>query len=259
MLLPFLEFMPSDTSADTLAVRASLSHSPMLYIIPSAIEETANVALHAPAISSILAEATHFIVESHKAARRFIKMLVPTADIDGSTFFEYEKQTGKFDLIGIKEAFLSGKSLVLLSDAGCPGVADPGSAVVALAHANNILVVPMPGACSFIMALMASGLNGQQFAFHGYLPFDKAKRLEAIRIWEQASFRNSATQIVMDTPYRNQQSLQELLAGLKPTTQLSISSHLLDKEQLISTKKVSEWRKTQINLPKAPTVFLFQA
>ncbi len=230
-----------------------------LYLIPSLLGDTDLAQLN-PAIAHILPQLTYFFVENIKSARRFLKKVDRTINIDALQFYELSKKVE--DNINEQLEFLSvankGENIALLSDAGLPAIADPGEQVVLLAHQMNIRVVPLVGASSIILALMASGLNGEQFTFHGYLPIPKKERQQAIKRIELQSLQNQAAQIFMETPYRNQQIMEALLKTCKASTFLCVACNLTTEAERIQTKTIEHWQKTTYNFHKQPAVFVLQ-
>lgn len=196
-----------------------------------------------------------FAVENARTARRHLKRL------DSSIHL----QTFRFNLLAdptldeALQALLAGEDVGLMSEAGCPGVADPGAKLVALAHKNGIRVVPLAGPCAILLALMASGMNGQRFAFRGYLPIEKASRLTRIAELEKESKSRDETQIFIETPYRNEAMLQSLLATLSPQTRLCLASDLTLETETIRTDTIADWRRHSTLLGKRPTIFLINA
>jgi 16S rRNA (cytidine1402-2'-O)-methyltransferase len=199
----------------------------------------------------------HFVAETPKAARQFLKSLQPLLPLQSIAIAELSEHTLPAQVAGLLEPALAGNDLGLVSDAGCPGIADPGAWLVAAAHRSGIQVTPLPGPSAILLALMASGLNGQAFAFHGYLPVKVEARLSAIKNLDEAATRTSVTQIFIETPYRNEAVLDALLAACRPATQLCVAVDLtLPSEQVISAT-IGAWRKmARPALAKRPAVFL---
>lgn len=229
-----------------------------LYLIPSLLGDTDLAQLN-PAVVNILPKLNYFFVENVKSARRFLKKVDRTIVIDDLTFYEISK---KFENVQEQMNFLNfaykGKDIGLLSDAGLPAIADPGENIILLAHHLKIKVVPLVGASSILLALMASGLNGEQFAFHGYLPIQKKERQQAIKRLETQSLQNQAAQIFMETPYRNQQIMEAILKTCKASTFLCVACNLTTDAEIIQTKAIESWRKTNYNFHKQPAVFVLQ-
>jgi len=218
-------------------------------------EGTQDTTLPSPILKAIK-EIDIFIVENLRTARRHIKKIYREKDIDTTTFYSY----GKYDTLNLEEEFLShillGQNIGLLSEAGLPCIADPGAEIVAYAHDFQIDVIPLVGPSSILLALMSSGLNGQNFAFTGYLPIDKVERIKAIKKLEEIAKKTDQTQIFMETPYRNNQLIETLLKTCSNNLKLCIASDITLLTENIKTKTIAEWRQTKINIHKKPTIFL---
>ena len=197
-----------------------------------------------------------FIVEDRRNARRFLKMLDPGIEIGSLVFHELNKHTPPGDIPGLLQGCLDGLDTALISEAGVPGVADPGASVVRHAHEKGIRVVPVTGPSSILLALMASGLNGQSFRFHGYLPVSRGDRIRAIKELEQESKRSGETQIFIETPYRNNALLTDILQICGPGTQLCLAADLTLDSEWIRTMSIAAWKKEKPDLHKRPAVFL---
>ncbi len=227
----------------------------ILFLIPVALGDGERAPDHLPEI----AELTDFVVENSKTARRHIKRLgvkAPLPDVEMQVLDEHTRSETLPDLLA---PLLAGRNVGLMSEAGCPGIADPGAALVELAHRHSIRVVPLIGPSAILLALMASGLNGQSFAFHGYLPSERADRETRIRELEEESKVRDMTQICIEAPYRNQHLLTSLLECARPTTRLCLAANLTLPAELVQTKTIAEWKKAAPDLHKQPAVFLFQA
>lgn len=196
-----------------------------------------------------------FIVEDVKSARRFLRKLDRTFPIDDSTFFTLNKKTPASDLISYIQPALKGQNIGVMSDAGCPGVADPGAAMVGIAHQHGIRVQPLVGPSSILLALMGSGFSGQEFTFHGYLPKERKDRIYALKNYEGDNRRNGATHLFMDTPFRNMNVLDDLLNELTDTTMLCIASNITLPQEDIRTMSIKDWREKAYDLAKKPTIF----
>ncbi len=230
-----------------------------LYIIPSAIHD-AYVQVLLPDKLVILNELRHLVVENTRTARRFIKSILPGFDINACTFYELNKHRTDQELIEPIQVLLSGHSLGLLSEAGCPGIADPGSDLVAEAHRQQIKVIPWIGPSSVLLGLMASGMNGQQFVFHGYLPHSPSELVIKLKRLEAESFKSKFTQIFIETPYRNLSLMQSMLKELKGTTHLCVALDLTGPDEMIIRHTIAEWKNIPIpSLHKKPTLFLIEA
>ena len=227
-----------------------------LILIPNLIGEnsiTESIPLN---IHKEITNTNFYIVENIRSARRFIKKICPNKTIEEITFFAY----GKHDNIDLEKDFLqnilSGNDIGLISEAGVPAVADPGSKIVAYAHNYNIKVRPLVGPSSILLSLMASGMNGQNFSFSGYLPIEKKARVNKIKELEKIAIRKEQTQIFMETPYRNNKLFETLIKTCNSNTRLCIASNITTEKESILTKDIIEWRNTKIDINKQPTIFL---
>lgn len=227
-----------------------------LYLIPTILGENTQKTTLPTTIYKAIKDIDIFIAENIRTARRHIKKIYSTKDIDSTIFYPY----GKNDVINLEQDFLphilSGKDVGLLSEAGLPCIADPGSKIVEYAHNFQIDVVPFVGPSSIILALMASGLNGQNFAFTGYLPIDKSERIKTLYHLESLTKKLGQTQIFMETPYRNNQLFEILLKSCHNNTRLCIASNITMPTEKIKTKTIAEWKQTKVNIHKKPTIFL---
>jgi 16S rRNA (cytidine1402-2'-O)-methyltransferase len=234
-----------------------------LYLIPIPLaEDTLNTL--SPMISQIISITDVYLVENVRTARRFISSLKLGKDISQILFFELHKDTNFQQISEYFKQIPSDANVGVMSEAGCPAVADPGSLAVSYAHKHQIQVIPLIGASSILLALMASGLNGQSFAFHGYLPIEKSEKAKTIKVFEKESKQKKQTQLFIETPYRNNPLLEQLINELSPETQLCIAVNLTAKTELIRTQKVQAWKndlvKKQLpDLHKQPAIFLFLA
>ena len=205
---------------------------------------------------SVIKELKHLVTENGKTARTFLKQAVPGIILQEINYYELNNFTKPEELSNMINILLSGSDLGLMSEAGCPGIADPGAELVLLAHKNNIKVVPLIGPSSILLTIMASGLNGQHFTFNGYLPKDKHERIKKIKELEKLCFSKQQTQYFIETPYRNEQLINELLSTLSPSTKLVIASSITTTEEFICTKIISDWKKHKTpNLDKKPCIF----
>lgn len=231
---------------------------PALYMIPVPIAE-GPVKNYVPQENiEIIKNLKYFIVENIRTARRFLKKAAPDIDISTLLFYELNGHTEENEISGYLSALRKGEPIGVMSEAGCPGVADPGAKVVKIAQEEGIRVIPLIGPSSIILALMASGLNGQKFAFQGYLPVKDEERDKAIRELENQSRRFDITQIFIETPYRNEKMLDSLLKNLGPETLLCVASDVTNQSsENIKTKTVREWRRGHEPIGKVPTIFLF--
>jgi 16S rRNA (cytidine1402-2'-O)-methyltransferase len=196
-----------------------------------------------------------FVFEKEKAGRAFVKSISPNIPQDNIKVHLLNKFTEEDELNAMLLPLLDGEDIGLITDAGCPGVADPGAALVALAHTNNIRVIPLVGPSSILLAVMAAGLNGQSFAFNGYLPIDKSERRKAIKQFEKKSIELDQTQLFIETPYRNSALLEELSKVLRPKTLVSVACDITLPTEFIKTATAEAWRKNKEDLHKRPTVF----
>jgi 16S rRNA (cytidine1402-2'-O)-methyltransferase len=198
----------------------------------------------------------HFIVESEKNARRYLLKLGIETPIDDLTFYLLNKHTDPNELNSFINPLKEGISMGLISDAGCPGVADPGADVVGIAHLNRIPVRPLIGPSSILLGLMASGFNGQSFCFHGYLPHDTAERNKQLRSMELTAKKEKQTQLFIETPFRNEKLIDELIKSLDKQTMLCVATDLTLDSELIMTQSIEAWRKGRPNFHKRPAIFL---
>lgn len=229
------------------------------YLIPNFLGSGAKDDISPNQLKKIY-EIKEFIVESEKAARAFLKVIehpLPQPDFVFHLLNEHSKE--KEDLTPFFKNCLKGESLGLLSDAGIPCVADPGNRAVSFAHKNNIKVNPLSGPSSIYMALMASGFNGQNFVFHGYLPVEQPLRIKKIKALEQTLLSTGQTQIFMETPYRNEKLLEQLLNLLRPQTKLCVAINITNENEIIISKEVANWNAKEINVHKEPAIFLIGA
>ncbi|MDR3142011.1 MAG: SAM-dependent methyltransferase [Tannerellaceae bacterium] len=204
----------------------------------------------------IILQIKHFIVENVRTARRFLKKTEPSVHIDELTFYELNKHTSPEEVAGYLSPLSRGESVGVLSEAGCPAIADPGADVVAMAQRKQYPVVPLIGPSSIILSLMASGFNGQSFAFHGYLPIDAGERAIALKRLENRIYTENQTQLFIETPYRNNKLAGELLHTCRPATKLCIASDITCDGEFIQTRTIKEWNGQAPDLNKKPTIFL---
>ena len=233
-----------------------MSNLGTLYLIPSPLGNSRAAVLPEYELG-IVRQLQGFITERGKTARQFLKQVIPDIAFGNMVFFELNKHTEAQDLAEMLQTLQKGQSLGLISEAGCPGVADPGAQIVALAHQNGIKVVPLIGPSAILMSLMASGMNGQGFSFHGYLPVKPAERAKALRELEQKVQREGHSQLFIETPYRNQAMLETLLSSLQGNTALCVAANITMPDELIYTARVSDWKKRSLpDLQDKPTVFI---
>ncbi len=227
-----------------------------LYLVPVVMAEGAEQKSLTPFLSQTINQIKEYIVENEKSARRCLKAAGLTTPQSELVIHDYGKHQRGFGLKEYFEGLEAGNDVGLMSEAGCPGIADPGAEIVAEAHKRGIKVVPLVGPSSLLLALMGSGFNGQSFAFHGYLPIDKMDRAKRIKDLEGFSERFKQTQLFIETPFRNNPMLNDILASCKNDTKLCIASNLTAEDEFIKTKSIADWKKEQPDLHKIPTIFL---
>lgn len=226
-----------------------------LFLIPNVLGDTAPLEVMPISVKKTMESLRCFVFEKEKAGRAFVKSISPNIPQNNIKVHLLNKFTDEEELIAMLLPLLGGEDIGLITDAGCPGVADPGAALVALAHTNNIRVIPLVGPSSILLAVMAAGLNGQSFAFNGYLPVDKSERRKAIKQFEKKSYELNQTQLFIETPYRNNALLEELSKLLRPKTLVSVACDITLPTEFIKTASAEAWRKNKENLHKRPTVF----
>lgn len=227
-----------------------------LYLIPTVLgDEPVNQVLPAGTIA-IIHTIDHFIVEEIRTARRFLRKAGVSRPLDDFSFEIFNEHSAKEDISFYLQPALNGISIGLLSEAGTPCIADPGSEIVGMAHREGISVIPLTGPSSLLLTLMASGFNGQNFAFVGYLPVDRSERVKRIKEIERTVFDKDQTQIFIETPYRNNQLLEALLIACHEETRLCIGTDVTSESGFITTKPIREWRTNKPDINKKPTVFL---
>jgi 16S rRNA (cytidine1402-2'-O)-methyltransferase len=231
-----------------------------LYLIPVTLGDD-NISKVLPAdVLSVAQQLETFVVESEKSARHFLSTIKTIKPVRELTLNLLNEHTEDKDVAALLAPLLAGQDLGLMSDAGCPGIADPGAKLVEIAHQKGIRVVPFVGPSSIVLSLMASGLNGQQFAFLGYLPIDKSLRNQKLKEIEKRSLSHKETQLFIETPYRNQHMLEAILNVCQPNTRLCVACDISLSTEMISTKSVANWKKNPLpDLHKRPTVFLLLA
>ncbi len=228
-----------------------------IYLIPTNLSESplSNV-LPDYVLKDVIPQLSVFMVENLRSARRFLKKVDKSIDIDALAFCEIGKNADETDLATFFEKYAKNQDIGILSEAGCPGVADPGARIVEMAHRKRIKVIPLVGASSLLLSLMGSGFNGQSFVFHGYLPVQKAERLKTLKRLEAEVRNKKQTQLFIETPFRNSQLLEAILNTCHKDTKLCIACNLTAEDEFIVTKSIKEWKKALPNLHKKPTVFL---
>ncbi|AUS03967.1 SAM-dependent methyltransferase [Pseudotamlana carrageenivorans] len=227
-----------------------------LYLIPTTLGDNNPMEVLPITVKNIIEQTNIFIVENEKTARRFIKKICPDKPQPSLKLFLLNKFTNEADLPSFLEPCLSGTSIGLLSEAGCPGVADPGADVVKIAHDKNIKVVPLVGPSSILMAMMSSGMNGQSFAFNGYLPIDKGERKAEIKRLERLSYEQDQSQLFIETPYRNNKMIEDLANFLENNTQVCVACDITLPTEFIKTQPANAWKKNKVDLHKRPTLFI---
>ena len=230
-----------------------------LLLIPSVIApDTAKEVLPRQVLLT-LSRVDYFLAENLRTSRRFISSLKLGRPIDTLHFQQLDKRTSPQELKSLLGPLLQGHDMGVLSEAGCPGVADPGALAVAYAHQHNIPVTPLVGPSSFLLALMASGFSGQSFAFHGYLPINKEARRKSIQQMEKIAQQQQQTQIFMETPYRNNSLLRDILESCRPATRLCIAKNVTGEDEFIRSCSIKDWKQQLPDLHKVPVVFLLSA
>jgi 16S rRNA (cytidine1402-2'-O)-methyltransferase len=227
-----------------------------LYLIPVTLGDD-NVASVLPEyVLNIARQLGTFVVENEKTARRFLSVIKTQKPVRELELLTLNEHTQEKELPGLLKPLLAGQDIGVMSEAGCPGIADPGAKLVELAHRKGIRVMPLVGPSSILLALMASGLNGQSFRFLGYIPADKAARIQRLKEIEMTSAKQHETQLFIETPYRNQHLLEDILAHCQAHTRVSIACNISLADEFILTKTVAEWKRSELpDLHKKPTVF----
>jgi 16S rRNA (cytidine1402-2'-O)-methyltransferase len=230
----------------------------ILYLIPTPIGDNSPFEVLPISVKKIVEELKYFIVENEKIARRFIKKIIPGKNQEELVLFPLNKFTTQEELNSYIRPCLDGISMGLLSDAGCPGIADPGAVIVSKAHKFGITVKPHIGPSSIILAMMSSGMNGQNFAFNGYLPVDKKQRTQSLIKYQRHSYKEEQAQLFIETPYRSGTLFAEMIKVLDPNTRLCVACDLSLLSEYIKTQSVLEWKKSRPNLNKRPCIFILQ-
>ena len=227
-----------------------------LYLFPTQLGDTDFIKILPVYNNTLLSTINHFIVEDVRTARRFLKKCDPTINIDELIFFVLNKHTSPVDLQSFIQPLKQGNDVGLLSEAGCPAIADPGADVVALAQSANIQVIPLVGPSSILLALMASGFNGQSFAFTGYLPIQENEKVKMLKMLEKRIYAESQTQIFIETPYRNMKTLADILFVCQPETKLCVAADITLSTEYIKTKSIQNWKGNLPDLNKRPSIFI---
>jgi len=227
-----------------------------LYLIPTVLADDTAAQVLPAQIATQVAALSYFLVENARTARRFIKSVAPSQIIDELRITVIDKDSTPTDISAALKLVQTGTDAGVISEAGCPGIADPGAELARAAHQLGIRVVPLVGPSSLLLALMASGMNGQSFTFHGYLPIEKAKRIAALKNLERLALTQNQTQLFIETPYRNMQLLEDLLTQLQPSTRLCIAASLTATNEYVQTNTVASWQGKLPEIHKQPAVFL---
>jgi len=227
-----------------------------LFLVPNVLSEGDWQNVLPARIFEIISNTKYYIVENIRTVRRFLKQVNPEIDIDSLTFFELNKYTQPSELPGFLKPVEEGFDVAVVSEAGCPGIADPGADIVKIAHKKNIKVVPLVGPSSILLALMASGLNGQNFAFNGYLPVKPNERTRTISALEKLVKTEQQTQIFIETPYRNNQMIKDVIKTCSPSTYFCIAANITSENEFIVTKSIQQWKNQVPDLHKIPAIFL---
>ncbi|MEH0158288.1 SAM-dependent methyltransferase [Limibacter armeniacum] len=229
-----------------------------VYLIPCPLAENAYDTLSF-AVHEVVKNTTHYLVEDERSARRFISGLGLGVNVRELNFYLLDKKTKYEQVQSYFKSIPSDANVGIISEAGCPGIADPGAKAVEYAHKNGIEVQPLIGPSSILLALMASGFNGQNFAFYGYLPVKKPEKVKEIKRLENDSMKFNRTQVFMETPYRNNALLDDLVANCHPDTKLCVACNITAEDQYIKTLRIAEWKKEKVDLHKKPTIFVLHA
>lgn len=230
-----------------------------LYLIPVPLSKQVPAKSFTPYLVDTINQIKEYIVENEKTARYFLKeagLKIPQNEL---VLHDYGKHSRGADQVNFFKGLLAGNDVGLMSEAGCPGIADPGADLIRIAHQKGIKVVPLVGPSSILLALMASGFNGQSFAFHGYLPIDKADRIKKLKELELQATKHKQTQLFMETPFRNNALLEVLLKTCQAQVQLSIACNLSAEDEFIQTKTIQQWNQSLPDLHKRPTIFTLYA
>lgn len=233
-----------------------MSETGILYLFPTTLGDSDIREVIPELNAELIAEINFFVVEDLRSARRFLKKCNSSINIDELTFFELNQHTDVHTIHSYLEPLINGHSMGVLSEAGCPAIADPGADIVAIAQKKSIKVVPLVGPSSILMALMASGFNGQSFAFNGYLPIQPDERVHALRKFENRAYAENQSQLFIETPYRNMKLMEVLLKTLKQNTLLCVAVDISLKTEFIKTASINQWSSIKLDLSKRPCIFI---
>ena len=228
-----------------------------VYLVPSVLDESALQTIPTYLIDAVK-DCKVIFAENERTTRRFLKSICKDIVIDDFEWFTIHKAEEE-QKISFRQKIKDGKNIAIISEAGCPGIADPGQILVELAQQLNVIVKPLVGPSSILLALMASGMNGQRFEFVGYLPIDNIERAKTIKEMESSSAKKNSTEIFIETPYRNNQLIETLLKTCNATTRICIAAELTGTNEFVKTKTVADWQKEKIDFHKKPVIFLLQA
>jgi 16S rRNA (cytidine1402-2'-O)-methyltransferase len=227
-----------------------------IYLVPCVLDEAATQTIP-PYIIDAIKDSAVIFAENERTARRFLKSICKEIVIDNYEWFTIHK--AEAELISIfKERIIANKNIAIISEAGCPGIADPGQVLIEVAQQMNAVIKPLVGPSSILLSLMASGMNGQQFEFVGYLPIDNNEKIKTIKELEASSAKNNSTKIFIETPYRNNQLIETVLKSCKPATRFCIAAELTSVNEFIKTKTIADWKKEKTDFHKKPVIFLLQ-
>lgn len=227
-----------------------------LYLIPVTLGETEIDRVLPSYNREVILSIRHFVVEDLRSARRFLKKTDREINIDNLTFYELNQHTPPEIIESFLKPLMQGESVGVISEAGCPAIADPGADVVRLAQANGFTVIPLVGPSSILMSLMASGFNGQSFAFHGYLPIEATERVKMIHKLEARAYSEDQTQIFIETPYRNEKMLEDMIRNCRQETKLCVAANISCEDEWIVTKRIKAWASKKMEIGKRPCIFL---
>lgn len=239
-----------------LSFACTMASKGILYLIPATLGETAVDPVIPVTVKEVVNVIEEFIVEDERSARRYLKKMGISKPLDTLVLHLLNKHTRIEDASKYLAAIAEGKNIGVLSEAGCPGIADPGAEVVKIAHSKGIKVVPLVGPSSIILSLMASGFSGQSFTFHGYLPRERHERIRKLKDLERTAQQKDQTQLFIEAPFRNQHLLEDILANCSPGTPLCIACDITMQSEFIKTKTIAEWKKQVPDINKRPTIFL---